>query len=40
MSQRTKLFRLSDPYNLPASDTQFLRAVRENCSFHYARCPE
>lgn len=40
MSQRTKLFRLKDPYDLAASDGQFLRAVRENCAWHYARCPE
>ena len=40
MSQRTKLFCLKDPYDLPASDGQFLRAVRDNCAWHYARCPE
>ena len=40
MSQRIKLFRLPDPYDLPASDQQFLLAVRENCAFHYAHCPE
>ena len=40
MSQRTKLFRLPDPYDLPASDALFLQAVRENCAFHYAHCPE
>ena len=40
MSQRTRLFRRKDPYDLPASDEQFLRAVRENCAFHYAHCPE
>ena len=38
MSQRTRLFRRKDPYDLPASDEQFLRAVRENCAFHYAHC--
>ena len=40
MSQRTRLFRLPDPYDLPVSNGRFLRAVRENCAFHYARCPE
>ena len=40
MSERTRLFRLKDPYDLPASDAQFIRAVRENCAFHYAHCPE
>ena len=40
MSQRTRLFCLKDPYDLPASDAQFIRAVRENCSFHYTHCLE
>ena len=40
MSERTRLFRLKDPYDLPASDAQFIRAARENCAFHYAHCPE
>ena len=39
MSQRTRLFRCKDAYDLPASDAQFLAAVRENCAFHYAHCP-
>ena len=41
MSDRTRLFSLKDPYDLPASDAQFIRAARENCAFHYAaHCPE
>lgn len=40
MSERSRLFAAKDPYNLPGTDAQFLRAVRENCRFHYARCPE
>lgn len=40
MSQRSKLFAAKDPYDLPGTDEQFLRAVREVCAFHYANCPE
>lgn len=40
MSQRTKLFHARDPYDLEGTQEQFLRAVRENCAWHYARCPE
>lgn len=40
MSTRTKLFTRRDPYDLPGTDALFLQAMRENCAFHYARCPE
>lgn len=40
MRCRRKLFAVKDPYDLPGSDGLFLDAVRENCAFHYARCPE
>ncbi len=40
MSERSKLFAWKDPYDLPGSEEQFLRAVKENCAYHYAHCPE
>ena len=40
MSARAKLFTRRDPYDLPGTDALFVQAMRENCAFHYARCPE
>ena len=40
MGSRQRLFWLSSPYDLPASDQRFLRAVRDNCAFHIRHCPE
>ena len=40
MSSRGRLFYHRDPYDLAGTDALFLEALRENCAFHYARCPE
>ena len=40
MFSRQRLFWLHQPYDLEGSDPDFLRAVRDNCAFHMARCPE
>ena len=40
MGSRQRLFWCSDPYDLPASDSQFVRAAADNCAFHIRRCPE
>lgn len=38
MKYRRRLFSLKDPYG--GSDDEFLRAVRENCLFHYKNCAD
>lgn len=40
MRYRRQLFHTKDPYDLPGTDRLFLQAVRENCAFQYANCPE
>ena len=40
MFSRQQLFWHRDPYDLPGSDPLFLRAVRDNCAYHMAHCPE
>lgn len=40
MSDRARLFRLRHPFDTAQSDELFVRAVRENCAYHYAHCPE
>ena len=39
MKYRRKLFNHRDPYDLKGTDELFLKAVRENCAYVYARCP-
>lgn len=38
MKYRRRLFSLKNPYG--SSDDEFLRAVRENCLFHYKNCAD
>ena len=40
MNNTQKLFRLKKPYDKKGSDGLFLKAVRENCVYHYKNCPE
>lgn len=40
MGSRLRLFRLKKPFETAQSDELFLRAMRENCAYHYAHCPE
>ena len=40
MDSRRALFCWRDPYDLPGTDDLFLRAVRDNCAFHMAHCPD
>lgn len=39
MKYRRKLFSHRDPYDTAGTEDLFLRAVRENCSYVYKRCP-
>jgi len=40
MSYTKKLFRLKSPFDTEQSNELFLKAVKENCEFHYKNCPE
>lgn len=40
MGYRKKLFSVRDPFDTENSNDLFLKAVRENCQFHYQHCPE
>ncbi|MBQ8176534.1 MAG: acyl-protein synthetase [Oscillospiraceae bacterium] len=40
MSYTKKLFRLKAPFDTEQSNELFLKAVRENCEYHYKNCPE
>lgn len=40
MKYRRLLFSSKDPYNIGGTQELFLRAVRENCIFHYKNCAE
>lgn len=40
MDARGQLFRTKYPYDIPATDSIFLAAMRENAAFHIAHCPE
>lgn len=40
MKFRRKLFSLKQPYDADGADELFLKAVRENCLFHYKNCAE
>lgn len=35
-----KLFRSHHPYDLPKSDALFVKAMRQNVTWHYAHCPD
>jgi len=39
MDHVKKLFRLSHPYDTAKSNDLFVKAMRENCAWHYDRCP-
>ena len=39
MKYRRKLFRHRDPYDLTGTEALFMKAVRENCAYVYARSP-
>lgn len=40
MSYRKKLFSVKEPFDTENTNEIFLKAVRENCEFHYKNCPE
>lgn len=40
MGYRKKLFGVQDPFDTEHTGEIFLKAVRENCRFHYYHCPE
>ena len=40
MGSRLRLFRSKKPFDTEGSNELFLRAMRENCAYHYAHCPE
>lgn len=40
MGYRKKLFGVKDPFDTEKTREIFLKAVRENCEFHYHHCPE
>ncbi|MDE7362413.1 MAG: acyl-protein synthetase [Oscillospiraceae bacterium] len=40
MKYRRRLFSAKSPYDTNGTEELFLRAVRENCLFHYTNCPE
>lgn len=40
MSFRRKLFAIKKPFDVEASEKLFLKAVKENCKFHYNNCKE
>lgn len=40
MKYRRLLFSAKDPYDVNGAEDLFLRAVRENCLFHYNNCPD
>ncbi len=40
MKYRKQLFRTKDPFDTQTTDDVFLEAVRENCAYQYAHCPE
>lgn len=40
MNSTRRLFKVKDPFDLERSEQLFLSAVRENCGFQYANCPE
>ncbi len=40
MSYTKKLFRLKSPFDTEQSNELFLKAMKENCEFHYKNCPE
>ena len=40
MDYRHQLFHHRDPYDVPGTDALFLAAVRENCLYQAANCPE
>jgi len=39
MLSRQRLFWRAHPYDLPASDSAFLRSCRDNAAYHIRRCP-
>ena len=40
MGDRYRLFTWKDPYDVAGTEDLFVSAMRDNCAFHYARCPE
>ena len=40
MGNRIKLFTWKDPYDTAGTEALFVAAMRDNCAFHYAHCPE
>lgn len=38
MKERRKLFNKRKPYDIQATDAQFFRAMKENCTFQYEHC--
>ncbi len=40
MNYAQKLFRIKEPFDTENTNELFLKAVRENCEFHYKNCPE
>ena len=40
MGNRIKLFTWKDPYDTAGTEALFVSAMRDNCAFHYAHCPE
>ena len=40
MGNRYRLFTWKDPYDTAGTEKLFLAAMRDNCAFHYAHCPE
>lgn len=40
MRYTKKLFRLKSPFDTEQSNELFLKAMKENCEFHYKNCPE
>lgn len=40
MSARTRLFGRRDPYDQDGTAKLFVKAMRENCAYHFRKCPE
>lgn len=40
MSSSSRLFRYKNPFAIEESNDLFLKAVKENCEYHYKNCPE
>ena len=40
MSEKNKLFTFKKPYDIEATNEQFLKAMQENCKFQYENCED